>query len=211
MLFKYSLLLVLVLSCGHHPHGTNASNQHMHKKSHDDLIKAFDDPSRDEWQKPQVVLHLMGNLKDKALIDIGAGSGYFSKFFLAAGARLVAADVDRKFLHHIEKNLPQASRRLIPFDDPLMKEGEFDFAFTCNTYHHIDERVAYLKKVRLGLKTGGQFVVVDFKAQSDVTGPPLKMRIPVAQAIKEFELAGFSKVHVYESELPRQYVLIGVR
>jgi hypothetical protein len=71
--------------------------------------------------------------------------------------------------------------------------------------------VDYLKKVRAGLKSDGQFVVVDFKAQAAVAGPPLKMRIPVEQALKEFKLAGFSKVQVYESELPRQYVVIGIR
>jgi ubiquinone/menaquinone biosynthesis C-methylase UbiE len=137
------LLSFLTISCGHHHHfGTNASNQHMHKKSHAELIKAFDDPARDGWQKPQDVLKLMGHLKDKKLIEIGAGSGYFTKYFFKAGGEVIAADVDKTFLEHIQKTLPQVQTKKIPFDDPEMESNSFDVAFTSNTYHHIDERVA---------------------------------------------------------------------
>lgn len=207
---KY-LLFILLLECAHSPLGKNESNRHMHKKSHHDLIKAFDDPSRDDWQKPQFVLKLMGNLRSKKIIDIGAGSGYFSKFFLAQGASVVAADVDETFLSHIKKSLPEALTRLIPFDDPLMEQGTYDYAFTCNTYHHIDDRLSYLKKILAGLKSGGKFVIVDFKAIAEVAGPPLKMRVPFSQVSSELTEAGFSAIEVFNDDLERQYVIIGTK
>ena len=206
------LMIFLLISCthGHHPHGKNASNQHMHKKSHAELIKAFDDPARDEWQKPQAVLKIRGDLRNKKLIEIGAGSGYFTKYFFKAGANVVAADVDTTFLEHIQKTLPQVHTKKIPFDDPKMEDNKYDVAFTSNTYHHIDERVPYLKKLLKGLKSGGKFVVVDFKKVEDVDGPPLKMRLEESLVVEELMLAGFTKVKVDNKTLPRQYVVIGI-
>lgn len=182
----------------------------MHKKSHEDLIKTFDDPSRDEWQRPEVVLKLMGEMKGKKVIDIGTGSGYFAKYFFNSGADLVAADVDQKFLDHVKKVLPKVKTALIQFDDPLMDQSSYDIAFTSNTYHHIDKRVPYLQKVLKGLKSGGKFVVVDFNLKSE-NGPPKELRVDVSVTTKEYLEAGFSEVHIYQDKLPKQYIVIGIK
>lgn len=207
------LLSFIIYGCSHHhhPHGHNESNKHMHKKSHRELIKAFDDPARDEWQKPLDVLKLFGSLKGKKVIEIGAGSGYFGKFFIAEEANYVAADVDQTFLEHIRKNLPKADTLLIPYDDPKMGSSSYDVAFTSNTYHHIDNRVPYLKKINEGLKVGGKFVVVDFKKNEDVAGPPLQMRIAPSIVVQEILDAGFTEVQIFDAVLPRQYIVIGTR
>jgi cyclopropane fatty-acyl-phospholipid synthase-like methyltransferase len=159
----------------------------MHKKSHRDLIKAFEDPTRDEWQKPKMVLKVLGDLKGKKLIEIGAGSGYFGKYFIKAGADYLAADVDTVFLDHIRTHLPKAKTALIPYDDPKMNSSEFDLAFTCNTYHHIDNRVEYFKKVLSGLKDNGKLV------------------------IDELLRSGFKSIKVENEVLTRQYIVIAHR
>jgi hypothetical protein len=45
----------------------------------------------------------------------------------------------------------------IEYDDPKMKNNFYDIAFTSNTYHHIENRVEYLKKVKSGLKKLDRF------------------------------------------------------
>ena len=37
----------------------------------------FDDPARDEWQKPKEVVAIMGIQPGQTVADIGAGTGYF--------------------------------------------------------------------------------------------------------------------------------------
>lgn len=207
------ILFLLLLSCSHQHHGTNHANQHMHKKSHSDLIKAFDDPARDEWQKPQEVMKLMGHLKNKDLIDIGSGSGYFSFKFLKHGARVVAADVDEKFLTHIQKQSMPPQIRKIEYSDPQMKSEEFDIAFNCNTYHHIENRVSYFKKVLNGLRKYGKLVIVDFKLplpEGKRIGPPAEMRIPVEVVTQELKEAGFKKFEIHHT-LPLQYVVVAYK
>jgi len=34
----------------------NPANEYMHKISPEELAKSFDNPERDEWQKPEVVI-----------------------------------------------------------------------------------------------------------------------------------------------------------
>jgi ubiquinone/menaquinone biosynthesis C-methylase UbiE len=217
MIFRIVALTFFVISCSHQHHGENASNQHMHQKSYRELISSFDDPRRDNWQKPEMVLGLIGPLAGKRVIDIGAGSGYFSKYFLNSGAEVVAADVDDKFLEHLKKSFPpekfpDVTFKKIFFDDPKMGKDSYDYAFTSNTYHHIDHRDEYLKKVYEGLKVGGEFVVLDFKPgvkSSFRPGPPDKMRVPITTVIKEMLEAGFDHLRIYDRNLEHQYLVIG--
>lgn len=43
------------------------------------------------------MLAYLGNLEGKKVVDIGAGSGYFSFRLAAAGAAVIAADVNDEF------------------------------------------------------------------------------------------------------------------
>src|SRR3990170_1315402 len=40
--------------------------------------RVFDDPARDEWQKPHEVIQALNLAPDAVVADIGSGTGYFS-------------------------------------------------------------------------------------------------------------------------------------
>jgi SAM-dependent methyltransferase len=186
----------------------------MHKSSHADLIKRFEDPKRDLVQKPALVMELLAPLKGLTVIDIGVGSGYFAKHFLEAGALVTGADVDEKFLAHVRERftVKEFKPLKIAYDDPMMGEAQFDVAFTANTYHHIEQRLSYLRKVRAGLKANGRFVVFDFKKEGDgKAGPPLGMRVDVAQVIKELKEAGFTQISSHGKEFEQHYLVIATK
>ena len=52
------------------------------------------------------------------------------------------------------------------FDDPLLPDGEIDLVFTSNTYHHLDDRVAYFRRVREDLSPGGRVAILDYNRGS---------------------------------------------
>ena len=210
-IFILSFLLILA-NCSHQ-HGHNHANKHMHVKSHEILIADFEDPKRDLWQKPDFVLKKMGDLKDKSIVDIGVGSGYFSHYFLKAGALVTGADVDDKFLQHVKErflSFKKFSTHKLEFNDPKLNGLKFDFIFTSNTYHHIDNRVDYLRKLKQALGQNGKLVIVDFKknAQNSDFGPPLSMRVDYETVIQELQLAGYSPYFSSQDELPNQYLII---
>ena len=47
-----------------HEHSHGHANHHMNKTSFDDLVKSFESPERDEWQKPTEVIRFLGDLKN---------------------------------------------------------------------------------------------------------------------------------------------------
>ena len=42
------------------------------------LIADYENKDRGIWQKPNMVISLLGDLEDKTVADIGAGTGYFT-------------------------------------------------------------------------------------------------------------------------------------
>lgn len=205
------LFLLVLAACSHVRH--NHANKHMHQKSHEELLARFEDPRRDQWQKPLSVLDKIGPLRGQTLIDIGSGGGYFTKYFIPRAQKTVAADVDQTFLDFVAsrfKDQTTFEARKIEYSDPKMGESEFDVAFTANTYHHIEERVVYFKKVRQGLKPQGRVVIVDFKKDQNAAafGPPIEMRIDSAQVASELRSAGFEILTLDEQSLEFQYIVI---
>jgi cyclopropane fatty-acyl-phospholipid synthase-like methyltransferase len=201
-----------------HQHGHNEANQHMHKHDVKDLAKSFDNPERAAWQKPDEVIALFGDLKGKKIMDIGAGSGYFSFRLAEKGADVIAADVNDDFQEFISKKKKelnysdnQVQTRKVPFDSPNLEEAEVDGVIIVNTYHHIEDRTAYFSKVLTGLKKDGVLMVVDFfkkEFKEDVPGPPIEMKLAKEQVISELEKAGFSSFETNTSLLKYQYIIL---
>ena len=198
---------------GQHQHSdATHANEHMHQVGFDTLVKHFEDPSRDEWQQPDWVIAQLGDLSDKVVADIGAGTGYFAFRIAQKAKKVIAIDIDERFLNYIkQKNdslqLP-VETRLVTTDDPKLKPGETDIVIIVDTYHHIENRPVYFANVRKKLKPGGSLVVVDFKKEEMPVGPPINMKLEPQTVVKELRQAGFETFHVNDEHLKYQYLII---
>lgn len=198
-----------------HRHGRgHDANAHMNRRPFEELVEAFEDENRAEWQKPDAVLELLGNLDGKTVMDIGSGTGYFSFRLVEAGANVICADVDQRFLDYIaarrEREGVSEDRmelRKVPYDSSTLKEDEADIVLIVNTYHHIGDREEYFAEVRKGLKPGGRLVVIDFFKRETPHGPPVAMKMAEDQVVAELVRAGFSGFRVNRELLPYQYII----
>lgn len=197
-----------------HHDGHNSANEHMHENSTQELIERFDSPARDAYQQPAKVLEYLGNLKGLKILDIGAGSGYFSFKLLNAGATVIAGDVNDEFLAHIKhkketefNNNANLELRKLPFDSPALQAQEVDKVLIVNTYHHIENRVAYFSQVLKGLKPGGELVVIDFFKKELPVGPPVDHKIDEETVKKELTEAGFTNIEINTNLLEYQYII----
>lgn len=191
----------------------NLSNIFMNKSSFEDLVNRFEGEERDEWQKPEKVIDLFGNIEGKKIMDIGSGTGYFSFRMADRGADVIAADVDDRFLEYINKKITEGKSnkvktRKVEYDDPLLTKDEVDNIIIVNTYHHIDDRPDYFTKVANGIKNQGSLMVVDFKKDKESPGPPRRYRVSVEKAKKELTEAGFTSFDVNTELLENQYIII---
>jgi cyclopropane fatty-acyl-phospholipid synthase-like methyltransferase len=201
-----------------HNHGSKedsikiSSNEYMHQSTLDELVQRFESPERDAYQQPEKVLNFLGNLKNKKIIDIGAGSGYFSIKLANAGASVIAADVSDEFQEYLKRRIEKEKiknieLRKIPYDSPALSSQEVDIAFIVNTYHHIENRVEYFKKVKSGIKSEGELVIIDFFKSEVPVGPPVDHKISIDEVIAELKAAGFTNFSVNVNLLEYQYII----
>src|SRR5512140_3333737 len=73
------------LGCGLAQTAADPQAQHKHGEGYqhsfgdaEKWAKAFDDPARDAWQKPDEVLNALHLQRTDRVADLGAGTGYFS-------------------------------------------------------------------------------------------------------------------------------------
>lgn len=197
----------------HHHHGKeNRANQHMHQRPVEELVRHFESPERKAWQKPDEVVETLGPLAGKTVMDIGAGSGYFTFRMAERGARVIAADVDDRFQDYIRQEMERRGQsgietRLIPHNAPGLAPEEADLVLLVNTYHHIEDRIAYFRQVYAGIKPGGQLVIVDFIKEETPVGPPVDHRLSEQEVIEEIRAAGFKNPLIDRETLAYQYLI----
>jgi SAM-dependent methyltransferase len=196
----------------HAPDATHA-NEHMHQADFEQLLQHFEDPQRAEWQKPQQVIANLGDLTGKTIADIGAGSGYFSFLLAEKAEKVIAIDIDQRFLDYINRknnSLPQElpiETRLAEKNDPKLAAGEADMAIIVNSYHHIESRPDYFNNVREKLKPNGSLIVIDFFKRNLPVGPPVEMKLSEETVTEELKNAGFADISVDPETLPYQYII----
>ena len=96
------------------------------------------------------------------MVDLGAGSGYFTVRLAALGAHVIAEDIDQRFLDYIDKRAAKEkkssliSTRLGAKDDPHLPPDTADSVLIVGAYH-LENRVVYLKHVAEAIRPGGRF------------------------------------------------------
>ncbi len=191
----------------------SAANKFMHQADFEQLTARFEDPARAEWQKPKETIANLGPLKGKTVADIGAGTGYFSFPIAQQAKKVIAIDIDQRFLDYIaqkkqtQKVGANIEPRLTKPDAPGLKRGEADMVLIVDTYHHIEGRIGYFKKLKKCLRKDGVLVVIDFKKMKTPMGPPVEMRVAEDEVEAELRSAGFTIVSVEKDLLPYQYMI----
>jgi predicted methyltransferase len=175
----------------------------------------FDDPARDTWQKPRELVAALGLTPGTWVADLGAGTGYFARYLATAvgpAGVVFAVETEPNMVQHLrERAEKERTPNLIPvlasFDDARLPPGAIDLVLIVDTFHHIDQRLAYLERLARVLKPGGRVAIIDWRKENLPVGPPPDHKIARAQVIDEMAGAGYSLV-AEPDVLPYQYFLI---
>jgi SAM-dependent methyltransferase len=190
------------------PNLAQTAHQQHPPQSAAEYAQVLDDPDRDGWQKPHEVIQALKLTGQETVADIGSGTGYFANRLARHTRRVFAVDIDARLLEISLKSAPgNVTPVLASPDNPRLPEGASDLIFFCDVLHHIENRGAYLEKVKLALKPGGRVVVIDFQKRKLEIGPPPEMKIDRADMVKEFEKAGFRLIEE-QGFLPYQYFVV---
>ncbi len=177
--------------------------------------RVFDDPARDEWQKPDALVAALGLTPGMTVADLGAGTGYFSRRLSEAvgpEGSVLAVDVEPRLIAHLRQRAErEQTANVVPIlaslDNPRLPRAGIDLLLIVDTYHHLDHRRRYLPLLARALRAGGRVAVVDWQPGELPVGPEPDHKLPPEQVIAEMRDAGFALV-AQPDLLPYQYVLL---
>ena len=206
-----SLTLAAVPLAAQDMHKQDLHKHGGHHPRFDDPRKwsaAFDNPERDKWQMPDRIIESLALRSTDSVADIGAGTGYMAIRFarqLKSGT-VLAVDIEPNMVKHMAERAKAAgidNLRAIngSVTSPNLPEA-VDVIFLLNTYHHLDARPDYFKRLRTSLKPGGRVAIVDFRPDAPA-GAPKHMRISAERIAQEMKAAGYKPAGSFDF-LPRQ-------
>lgn len=191
-----ALLLTATISFASIQASALTDDTHLTKAVHSDM-RLEKDIARDVNRKPASIMAFAGVEKGQTIVDMLAGSGYYSELFsLAVGesgtvfTQMSRADDARTALFANMKKL--SDRNLADMT------GQADLVFTALNYHDMVnsdkfDRPAMLANIKTHLKDGGVFVVIDHAATvgTGISQTNTLHRIDKDYVIAEVVAAGF--------------------
>lgn len=182
----------------------------------ENLVADYESKERVIWQRPDLVISLLGDLEGKTVADIGAGTGYFAFRMVPSAEKVIGIDIDPRsinFMDSVKVRLPEKYRarfetRLARPDDPLLQPGEADAVTIVNTYGYIGNRAAYLRTLSKGLAPGARVLIIDFKKNNLPVGPSDEFKVALNDVEKELLAAGFKIVEIDKTTLDYQYIVL---
>ncbi|MFT5830452.1 MAG: SAM-dependent methyltransferase [Bacteroidia bacterium] len=174
-------------------HGPRDTAQYVEMLQSDQRIREL---------KPDLVAERIfesaGLSPDSVVADIGCGPGIFvwplvkfipAGFVFAVDVEPAQLDALREGL--IERRIENVVPVLASYSTPHLPRSSCDAIFIADTYHHIEERIAYLELLRTRLKPGGFLVLLEYKDGDLPVGPPASHKVLKTDRQEELRQAGF--------------------
>lgn len=184
------------------------------KKFNPKKLEKLNNPNRLKDIPPDYVLDKLSMEKASILVEIGAGTAFFSIAFLqyANPSKIYACDVSEVMINWIKENVVQnfpnitpvkTEEHSIPLDD-----GIADLVFMINLYHELDNPTLIVKEAYRILKPSGNIFIVDWEKKNMAEGPPTQIRCLPEQVKKQLVNSGFINVNIFNG-LPKHFLLVG--
>jgi protein-L-isoaspartate O-methyltransferase len=174
----------------------------------------LDRPTREQEERPDLMIDALGLQPGMTVADIGAGSGYVSRRLAArvAPGRVWAVDVQPQMVAMLENLSRQPGMtNIIPHissaDNVMLPDASMDLAVLVDVYHELAFPYEIMQSLVRALKPGGRLVLVEYRAEdAKVPIKPLH-KMTVAQVKREMSRWPLIWDHTDE-RLPLQHVIV---
>lgn len=148
------------------------------------------------------------------LVDIGAGTAFFSIAFLKQlhPASIYACDQSETMVSWMQENVSPDHPEIMPVKSmensiPL-DTGFADLVFMIALHHELENPLQILQESFRLLKTGGEIFIVDWKKQDMPDGPPQEIRCVAGDVAEQMAAAGYGNVKIFD-EMPKHFLVVG--
>lgn len=107
------------------------------------------------------ILPLLGDVKNKKVLDIGAGTGRLSLQLAKGGAQVMALDVSAKMLELVKRKNHKVQTTVADAENLPFENNSFDVVTAAFLIVHLKDPTRFFDEVYRILKDGGKFVVTN--------------------------------------------------
>ena len=163
-------------------------------------LERLNDPERLQDVPPEHIWNKLAMRDCRVMVDLGAGTGLFSRAFLPMmdGGTIYAADTSVQMIawmtEHIVADYPGIIPMLMEDSRLPLEDAIADLTILINLYHELDDAAATLADVCRVLKPDGKICIVDWKKEETDHGPPVDFRFSAEEIAREVERAGYAHV-----------------
>ena len=158
----------------------------------------------EELRPDEVVAALM--LADNAIVaDLGSGPGVFTIPLARQVSRGVvyAVDVEPRQLDALRGRVADTElNNIVPvlasYSTPHLPPSHVDLILVVDTYHHLEDRVNYFRRLRSMLRPGGRLAILEYMPGELPVGPPVARKLPEGRRAEELQAAGYSLLRTFD-------------
>jgi ubiquinone/menaquinone biosynthesis C-methylase UbiE len=204
-----ALLCLALCACqtGATSNGSTRNNRDRHGPSNvAEYISRLESNDRIRDLDPATVISKLALWPEATVADLGCGPGVFALRFARALPRGVvfAVDVEPQQLDALrEQLLAGGFDNVVPvlasYSTPHLPPASCDLIFIADTYHHIDDRVNYMRRLQAALRSGGRLAILEYKPGSLSVGPPAEMKLEAGEMQRELSAAGWTRVQSFNT------------
>ncbi|TCS83514.1 class I SAM-dependent methyltransferase [Tepidibacillus fermentans] len=161
---------------------------------------------------PDKVLQYLDLKKEDTVLDLGAGTGYFSIPIAKLVKKVISVDVSEEMLDHLKQELEREKIdnietilheiETLPFNDRIA-----DKVILSLVLHEVKDLNQTIREIRRVLHPKGKLLVIEWEKKISKSGPPIEERL------ESFQLKRVLEDNYFQVSLkrinPDQYLLIG--
>ena len=149
---------------------------------------------REKIANPDKYINDLFDRKDNMIVDYGCGTGFYCKYLQRFASKLYCVDIDKEALEEVKKNIQNV---ITLTDVSSIPDNSVDVVFFANSFHDMEKEEA-VQNVKRILKEDGKVIIIDWKKEQTMFGPPLSIRMSEEDYLKAF--SGFKLDRKFDSE-----------
>lgn len=173
----------------------------------------LDRKERDAEENPKKLVEALKFAPGETVVDMGAGSGYYSFLIAPRVGKVIAVDIQPEMLAIMERKIKAGGVKNVELTlgkekDPGLKPESVDTILMVDVYHELAYPREVTEKLVASLKPGGRLVLVEFRLEDPEVPIKLVHKMSEKQVLREMREFSSLVPEPAISVLPWQHVIV---